>query len=160
MEVGQRALLALWGLVAVACSKPRWDGQHPRHVEIVRPQGTVSLKKYVLEKVTGEYALTFEVTGRCDDCSDDERVDLTVQPRTPRSTYVGRAVKEVVHNWWVADVFVGDNRGNRLANGDRVDIEALVRHEDDLFIFEDHRPRLPPPIRGRATATVVVQGIP
>src|SRR4051812_21301657 len=102
----RRTLCALAALIAVGCSKKPWDGIHPRRVEIVSPLGTVSLKKSVLESFPGEYALTFEVVGRCDDCSEDERVDLTVQPRTTRSSYVGRAVKEVVHNKWAADVFV------------------------------------------------------
>jgi hypothetical protein len=50
-------------------------------VEIVSPVGATSLKKSVLSEFPGQYASTFEVVGRCDDCSDDERVDLTVQPR-------------------------------------------------------------------------------
>src|SRR5262249_70264 len=120
----------------------------------------VSLKKHVLDELPGWYSLTFEVAGRCHDCSDDERVDLTVTPRTRRSSYVGRAVKEVVHDRWAADVFVGDNQGNPLAVGDQLDMEAIVRHEDDLVIFEDHRPRPPAPIRGRVAATVVVGSVP
>jgi hypothetical protein len=67
-------------------------------------------------------------------------------------------VKEVVNGKWAADVFVDDNRGNKLAVGDKPDIEAVVWHEDDLVIIEG-RPRPDPPIRGRATATVVVGGI-
>lgn len=152
-------LFALLGLLAVACSERRWDGR-ARHIEIVRPREVVALKKYLLDAVPEHYALTFEVAGRCDDCSDDERVDLTVEPRNTRSSWVGRAVKEVVRDRWSADVFVGDNQGSRLQDGDRLDIEAIVRHHDDLVIFEDHKPRPPAPIRGRATGTVVVRGVP
>ena len=147
------------GLVAIGCSKQPWHGL-PRHVEIVRPIGAVSLKKYALQQFPGEYALTFEVVGHCEDCSEDERVDLTVQPQTKRSSYVGRAVKEVVHGSWAADVFVGDNQGNRLAVGDQLDIEAIVRQENDLVIIEGRGPEQEPQIRGRAKATVVVRGMP
>ena len=117
MRVRHHALL-LAALAAIGCSRKSWDGR-PRRVEIVRPVGTVSLKESVLREFPGEYALTFEVVGRCEDCSEDERVDLTVQPPARRSSYVGRAVKEVVHGSWSADVFVGDNQGNRLAVGTR-----------------------------------------
>jgi len=154
----RKHVLFVAGLLAIGCAKRPWDGR-PRHVEIVRPLGAVSLKKYVFDQFPGEYALTFEVAGRCDDCSEDERVDLTVQPPTTRSSYVGRAVKEVVRESWAADVFVGDNQGNRLAVGDQLDIEATVWHEDDLVILEGHTPRWPP-VRGRAATTVVVRGIP
>jgi hypothetical protein len=82
--VRHRALFVA-GLVAIGCGKKSWDGR-PRHVEIVRPLGTVSLKKYVLDEFHGEYALTFEVVGRCDDCSEDERVDLTVRSFGTRTT--------------------------------------------------------------------------
>ena len=68
-------------------------------------------------------------------------------------------MKEVVHGKWAADVFVGDNRWNKLAVGDLLNIEAIVRHEDDMVIIEG-RPRPDPPIRGRVTATVVVDGVP
>jgi hypothetical protein len=160
MPVRHRFLLALLlGLVEGACSERRWDGR-ARHVEIVHPREVVALKKYALDAVPEWYALTFEVGGRCDDCSDDERVDLTVLPRTARSSWVGRAVKEVVRDRWAADVFVGDNQDSRLQDGDQLDIEAIVRHERDLVIFEDHKPRPSPPIRGRATGTVVVRGVP
>ena len=128
-------------------------------MEIVSPLRTVSLKKNVVGEAPGQWALTFEVVGRCDDCSADERVDLTVQPPTSRSGYVGRAVKPIVHHRWAADVFVGDNHGNQLENGDQLDIEALVLTDDDLMIVEG-RPKPPPPIRGRAIATVIVRGIP
>jgi hypothetical protein len=129
-------------------------------MEIVAPRDNVVLKKHVLNRTPEEYVLTFEVVGRCDDCSDDERVDLYVRPRTAAPNYEGRAVKEVVDDRWAADVFVGDNRGNRIVEGDRLDIEAVVLHQYDLVIWEGRAPKPPPRIRGRATATVVVRGVP
>jgi hypothetical protein len=41
-----------------------------------------------------------------------------------------------------------------------LEIDAVVRHENDLIIVEGRLPTQEPPIRGRATATVVVRGIP
>jgi hypothetical protein len=139
--------LAFVVVIGCGCRTRRWDGR-PRHIEILRPFDFVALSKRPYRDGVSSYGL--EVAGTCRDCRPDERIDVTVRPPAT-SAYVGRAVAQVTDEQWVAAVFVGDDRYNRIRDGETLQIEAVVRGADD-------RPPAPP--RGTAQRSVAVHGVP